>query len=238
MQKVIIVGATSGIGKGLAGLFVSNGSKVGITGRRENLLKEIHEQNKEKYIYKVGDVNNHTKMCEQLDQLHDELGGLDVLIISAGTGEINPHLTFDLEEPTLNTNVLGFTNVVNWGYKKFEQQKKGHLIIISSVAAIRGNAFAPAYNASKSFQSNYIEGIRIKAYKQHLPIYVTDIRPGFVDTDMAKGEGLFWVASVSKATGQIYKAIMKKKKIVYVSKRWKYIAQLLKILPYSIYRKI
>ena len=69
----------------------------------------------------------------------------------------------------------------------------GHIVGISSIAAIRGNGDAPAYNASKAFVSNYLEGIRQKVSKLNLNITVTDIQSGFVDTAMAKGEGLFWV---------------------------------------------
>jgi short-subunit dehydrogenase len=71
-----------------------------------------------------------------------------------------------------------------------------------------------------------------------MKIHVTDIRPGFVNTDMAKGDGLFWVASVEKAGKQIYKSILKKKEIVYVTKRWGIIASILKRIPNFIYDKM
>jgi short-subunit dehydrogenase len=67
---------------------------------------------------------------------------------------------------------------------------------------------------------------------------VTDVRPGYVNTDMAKGEGMFWVAPVEKAAQQIFNAITRKKKIVYITKRWRIIGLLLKIMPYSILRKL
>lgn len=235
MKKVIIIGATSGIGRGLAELFVSNGATVGIIGRRESLLKEIHSQNEEKYIYKVGDITNTNDIKEVLNELYTELGGLDLFIISAGTGDLNPQLDYHLEEPAINTNVLGFTSVLNWGYKIFETQKRGHLVTISSLAGIRGSGIAPAYNASKSYQMNYVEGLKQKTSKLHLPIYITDVRPGFVDTAMAKGEGLFWVVPIDKAVRQIYKGIAKKEKTIYVSKRWKIVAMLLRIIPSAIY---
>ena len=106
---------------------------------------------------------------------------------------------------------------------------------ISSVGGLRGSRIAPSYNASKAFQINYLEGLRQKATKLKTDIFVTDIRPGFVDTAMAKGEGQFWVASVQKSTNQILDAINKKKKIVYITKRWKLIGIILKRLPRVIY---
>ena len=102
---------------------------------------------------------------------------------------------------------------------------------ISSVAGLRGDYLAPSYAASKAYQINYLEGLRIKAAKTKLPIFITDIRPGFVNTAMAKGDGLFWVAPVEKAATQIFQAVVKKRNIVYVTKRWKLMAYLLKLLP-------
>src|SRR5699024_383999 len=120
-----------------------------------------------------------------------------------------------IEKKTIETNVLGYTSVANWAFNLFEKQKSGHLVAISSVGGLRGSRQAPAYNATKAFQMNYLEGLRQKAKKLHTHIKVTDIRPGFVDTNMAKGEGLFWVSPVQKATQQIFHAIHKKKRIAY-----------------------
>ena len=93
----------------------------------------------------------------------------------------------------------------------FERQDMGHFVAISSIAGIRGSKIAPAYNASKAYQINYLEGLRQKAKRINKPVFVTDIRPGFVDTNMAKGEGLFWVASKERAAKQIFEIIKKRK---------------------------
>lgn len=231
MYKVIIVGATSGIGRGLAELFAAKGCIVGITGRRENLLREIQSKFNGKCIAKVADVTDTVATIKALNSLYEELNGMDLLIISAGTGEINTELDFSLEQPTILTNVLGFTAVADWGYKIFEQQRSGHLVVITSIAGIKGSSGAPAYNASKAYQINYLQGLRQKAEHQRLPVCITDIRPGFVDTDMAKGEGLFWVASVDKAVRQIYRGIQRKRKVMYVSRRWRLAAWVLKAMP-------
>jgi short-subunit dehydrogenase len=120
----------------------------------------------------------------------------------------------------------------------FKEQGYGHLVNISSVAGIRGNGIAPSYNATKAYQINYLEGLRLNAYKSKKNIYVTDVRPGFVDTAMAKGDGLFWVALVEKAAQQILDAIKRKKNIVYITKRWRLIGYILKLLPYSVLKKL
>ena len=112
------------------------------------------------------------------------------------------------------------------------------MVNISSIAGIRGNGIAPSYNATKAYQINYLEGLRINAKNFGSSITVTDVRPGFVDTAMAKGDGLFWVAPVEKASKQIYRAIKQKKQVVYVSKRWKLIGILLKLIPYSLLKRL
>lgn len=238
MKKAIIVGATSGIGKGLAKLLTDNGYKVGITGRRTNLLTELKNEKPDCYFIKSFDIADTNNISHQLEKLVNELGGLGLLIISSGTGNLNDNLDFEIEKQTIDTNISGFTAIADWAFNYFEKQKFGHLVAISSIAGLRGSRQSPAYNATKAYQINYLEGLRQKANKLKTEIIVTDIRPGFVDTDMAKGEGRFWVASVDKASRQILKTIKNKRKIVYITRRWRLIAILLKLLPRQIYDRM
>ena len=235
MKKVIIIGSTSGIGKGLAQIFAANDYKVGITGRRKELLLELKDEIPDAYLTKVLDVTDTVSSIEQLEELTIELGGLDILVISSGIGEINISLDFEIEKQTIDTNILGFTSIADWAFNYFQKQQTGHLVLISSIGGLRGSSQAPAYNASKAYQINYTEGLQQKATKLKLPILITDIRPGLVDTKMAKGEGLFWVMPLEKAVYQMYKAIVNKRKVVYVTKRWRIIALLLKLIPRGVY---
>lgn len=234
---MIIVGASSGIGRSLAKLFVGNNYKVGITGRRSLLLEELKFENSDNYFIKTFDIQQVQTLPYHLSELTQEIGGLDVLIISSGSGDLNENLDFDIEKDTIDTNVSGFTAIADWGFNYFRKQKFGHLVGISSIGGLRGNSLAPAYSATKAYQISYLEGLRIKALKLSLPIYVTDIRPGFVDTEMAKGEEIFWKSSVDKATKQIFKAIQTKRKTAYVTKRWSLIAFLFKVLPNWLFEK-
>jgi short-subunit dehydrogenase len=235
MKKVIIIGSTSGIGKGLAQIFAANHYKVGITGRRKELLLELKDENPDAYLTKVLDVTDTVSSIEQLEELTNELGGLDILVISSGIGEINISLDFEIEKQTIDANILGFTSIADWAFNYFQKQQTGHLVLISSIGGLRGSSQAPAYNASKAYQINYTEGLQQKATKLKLPILITDIRPGLVDTKMAKGEGLFWVMPLEKAVYQMYKAIVNKRNVVYVTKRWRIIALLLKLIPRGVY---
>lgn len=231
MKKTIVIGATSGIGRGIAELLAEDGCKVGITGRRTELLEELKKGKPDLYIVKTMDVCDTRTTIQNLQELIDELGGLDLVIISSGTGYINEPLDYEKEETTINTNVLGFTNIVDWVFKYFVEQKSGHLAAITSIAGLRGSRYAPSYSASKSYQIKYLEAMRQKANHLKLPIYITDIRPGFVDTAMAQSKLIFWVAPVQKASRQIYNAIRRKRKIVYVTKRWRLLAIVFKLIP-------
>jgi short-subunit dehydrogenase len=237
MKKAIVIGSSSGIGKELAILLSQNGYKVGITGRRKKKLDEIQKINTDAFIVQPFDCTKNNSI-DELNELVQELGGLDLLIFSSGIGDINTNLDYEIENRTNQLNVIAFTKITSWAYNYFEKQKQGHLVAISSIAGLRGGQFAPAYNASKAFQINYLEGLRQKSFKTKNPITITDIRPGFIDTVMAKGEGLFWVASKEKAAKQILKSIDANKDITYVSKRWRIIAILLKVLPNFIYKRL
>jgi len=231
MKKVVIIGASSGIGKELSKIFIQNNYVVGVTARRTELLSEMTKNSTGKMFVKHMDVAKPDEAIRAFEGLIREMGGMDVCGISAGVGFINPELAWEKEKETIDVNVSGFTAIADHAAKYFLAQRSGHLVGISSLAAIRGDFTAPAYSASKAFVSNYLEGLRIKMIKMKMPITVTDIRPGFVDTKMAQGEGLFWVAPVDKAAKQIYSAIERKKSKVYITRRWRFIAWILKIMP-------
>ncbi len=237
MKKAIIVGATSGIGEALAKILIRHGYIVGITGRRKENLIRLKQEHPDKYIINSFDCTK-TSNAEMLSELTTELGGLDLLVISSGTGGINNELIYDIENKTNQLNVVAFTEIADWAFNYFQKQNKGHLAAITSIAGLRGSKNAPSYFASKAYQINYLEGLRQKAKNSKAPIYVTDIRPGFVNTAMAMGKGMFWVAPVNKAARQIYSLIQKRKDVGYITRRWRLIAWVLKIIPGWIYKRL
>ncbi|MGW9684768.1 SDR family NAD(P)-dependent oxidoreductase [Flagellimonas sp. 2504JD1-5] len=236
-QKAIIVGASSGIGRELALTLAHSGFKVGVTGRREELLDQLANDYPNSFIPKAFDCTKEN-VIENLETLVENLGGLDLFIFSSGTGDLNESLDDGIEQMTNNLNVLAFSKILGWAFRFFQKQGFGHLAAISSIGGLRGSGIAPSYNASKAYQINYLEGLRQKAVKSKLKITVTDIRPGFVDTAMAKGDGKFWVAPPKKAAKQMYSALQRKKDKVYVTKRWRIIALILKILPTWLYKRM
>lgn len=230
-STAIIIGATSGIGKALAQLLAKNHYTLGLAGRRKDQLETLQQQlNTSVYIEQM-DITNVIDSEIGFKNLVTHLKKVDFVFITAGIGYINESLTPALEIETIQTNCTGFANMAIMAFNLFVQQGYGHLIGISSIAGLRGNAESPAYSASKAFVSNYLEGLHLKALKRYPALTITDIQPGFVDTPMAQGDGLFWVASPEKVAKQILTAVRQKKAHVYVTKRWELIAFLLKRLP-------
>lgn len=236
-KKIIIVGATSGIGRALAGLYVERGCVVGITGRRHELLNEIQQLYPSLVHTECFDVTGNDNIVH-VESLLQKTGGMDVLIYNAGYGEVSKTLQWELDKKMVDINVNGFIEITNFAFNYFAKQGHGQLVTTSSIAAIRGNSQAPAYSAGKAFQSVYFEGLYMKAKKMKLNVHVTDIQPGFVDTKMAQADKLFWVAPVMKAAKQIMHAIDQKKRKACITKRWWLIAQLLKVMPGFIYHRV
>ncbi len=224
------------IGKALFEKYATEENCLGIVGRRTHLLDELRQQHPSNTVTATADITKQEETEQAICSLHKELGHVDLAIVCSGTGEINPTLDYALERPTIDTNVTGWTFVVDSLYHIFKLQGYGHLVAITSVGGLRGEPMAPAYSATKAYQINYTEALRKKAFKAGRKITITHVRPGLVDTAMAKGEGLFWVMPVEKVANQIISAIRKKKSRVYVTKRWHFLAIINKNLPFCLYR--
>ncbi len=235
-MNIIIIGATSGIGRALFEKYAADGNRIGIVGRRTHLLDELRQEHPDTTVTATADITKQEEIEQAIQTLCAKLKHIDLAIVCSGTGNLNPSLDYALECPAIDTNVKGWTFVIDMIYHIFEKQGYGHLVAITSIGGLRGEPMAPAYSATKAYQINYMEALRKKAFKSGGSITVTDIRPGLVDTAMAKGDGLFWVMPVDKVANQIISAIRKKKSKVYVTKRWHFLAIINKNLPFNLYR--
>ena len=230
-MNILIFGATSGIGRAIAKLYVSKGHQVAITGRRQEKLDEIKNEHPDLYFTINHDIRKTDETEEVIKKTHKHFGKIDLIIVNAGIGKYNLELDWEICESVLKTNVLGITRALTASFRYFKEQGKGHLVNVSSVASLLGSGINPSYNASKAYQANFVEGLWIKAQKsKRTKITVTDIRPGFVDTKLVEGD-VFWKASVDKAAKQIISAIHKKKKVAYITKRWQLVALAIKMMP-------
>ena len=237
-KRVVIIGATSGIGRALALMYAQSGARLGLAGRREECLKTLQDSIGDKAVIQTMDLSVPDAAITLLEQLISRLGGMDLIIISSGVGHINPDLNWQMEQETVSVNVTGFIAMARTAIKYFETQGSGQLVGLTSIAAIRGNGGAPAYGASKAFVSHYLEALRCRHHMNNSHIIVTEIQLGFVDTKMAQGEGLFWVAPVEKAAWQMLRVIEKKRKHAYITRRWRLVAWIVRLLPESVLRKM
>jgi len=237
MKNAIIIGASSGIGRALAVTLSLDGYRVGVVSRRTDLLAGLRAGLTGPCVIKTVDVSEPELAMPLLRELIDELRDVELFIVSAGTGFENVALAWEPERDTIAVNVLGFAGIVNVAVAHLETRGSGHLVGISSIAALRGNRVEPAYNASKAFVSNFLQGIRYRFNKLKLPIVVTDVQPGYVDTRMAKGN-LFWVASPQTAARQIVSAIHARKHHMYITRRWRLIAWLMRVVPDALYSRL
>lgn len=225
-MNILIIGATSGIGNSLYSHYISCGNRVAIMGRRKNILDEICAANPTDTLALQVDISDINSFSNAFEEVVKSFQNIDLVILCAGIGELNEPLDIKQELATLSTNVVGWTNVVDTLYNHFEKTGKGHLVTITSVGGLQPTPIAPSYSASKAFQINYTKSLQAKARKT--AITVTEIRPGLVDTRMAKGNGLFWVMPLDKVSKQIIKAIDNKKKLCVVTKRWRILNYIVK----------
>ena len=234
-RTAVIVGASSGIGEALAHELHRAGWRLGLLARRVDRLETLRESLGSETVVRGLDVGQRDAAAV-LEQVLDELGGVDLAIISAGTGH-NAALDWERDAETVTVNVLGFMAVAHVAMRHFLKRGRGHLVGISSIAALRGNR-AAAYAASKAFQSVYLDGLRDLARQSGHPIVVTEVQPGGVDTAMLKPDRplpalvrRLGVASPEKAARQILRAVQKQKKHAYITRRYALVGFVLKLLP-------
>ena len=234
-MRILIIGASSGIGRELAIQYAAKENEVIAIARRKPLLCELSQYSSNIQIVQC-DISNIEETKTLLSTIFKKT--INLAIICSGIGDFNSELDFAIEKQTIDVNIVGWTFCVDTIYKKFEEQSSGHLVILSSCGGLRGEPLAPSYSASKAYQINYIEALCKKAYKSKLPIQITDIRPGLVNTRMAKGSGLFWVMPTERVATQIVNAIAKQKNVAIVTKRWRIIHWIMRHLPRSLYIRI
>jgi short-subunit dehydrogenase len=189
-KVVMITGASSGIGRGLALELSRRGAMLGLVARRaaalDEIVGEISSRNG-KALALAGDVQDAIALRGAADRTRAEFGPIDVLIANAGIG-----LTADAAEMqpadlarVFNVNVIGAANSVAAVVPEMVAHGSGHLVVISSLAAYRGLPKSAAYCASKAAVSAFFESVRLDLKDKG--IAVTIIHPGFIKTPLTEG---------------------------------------------------
>ncbi len=236
MKKVIIIGASSGIGSDLAVEMSKRGYEVGIAARRLEMLQEVAARCSGKTYIKTIDMAKHDEARTRLGELIEEMGSADIIVYNAGIGEASGK--WEKEHQMHEINAVGFAAIANYAFKYFRDKGVGQLVGVSSVAGTRGTRHAIGYGAGKAFMWNYMQAQRHKAAAEKKDITITDIRPGFIDTPMTKGQkGMFWVVDSSYAARLIADAIEAKRTVAYIPAKWALASFVMRFVPDFIWNR-
>ena len=215
-KTVMITGASSGIGKGLALDIAARGARLGLLARRQNLLDEIAGAVNGRAVAVAADVRDAKAMKAAADRIRAELGPIDMLIANAGIGTSShvSQLDPDHVANVIGINVLGAANSVAAVVPQMVERGQGQLVAISSLAAYRGLAKSAAYCASKAALSAYFESVRIDL--RGTGVGVTIIHPGFIKTPLTAGRDarMPYLMELDDAIPKIVSAIEKGKKSI------------------------
>ena len=237
MRKAVVIGASSGMGLEVTKLLLNDGWQVGVAARRLDRLISLKESYPELVCERI-DVNQ-ADAADLFLHIVEQLGGMDLLFYSAGIGKKNPQLISDIELNTVQTNALGFTRMVNAAFQYMASHGGGHIAVISSIAGTKGLGPAPSYSATKAFQNCYIEALEQQAHARNLNIAFTDIRPGFVDTDLLGGDNHYpMLMNPQKVSKQILSAIYRKKHVAVIDGRWRCLTFFWRMVPRFIWRRL
>lgn len=237
--KVIVVGASSGIGEAIAKQLARTGARVAILARRSTELDRIAsgEPSLLPYRHDVSDVDAVPELFETIVR---DLGGLDLLVYAAGTMPkiVEGEYDFEKDRVMVTVNLLGAMAWMNVAAARFEAARQGTIIGISSIAGERGRRGNPAYCTTKAALSTYLESLRNRCSRYG--VNVVTIKPGFVDTAMTRGtKGLFWLISADEAARQTLNLANKgSSRSGFVPARWALVALIVRSIPSFIFRKM
>lgn len=238
MKTAIVIGGSSGIGQEVARLLLKKGWRLGVAARREERLLDFQKEAPDRIDVMTLDVTK-PDAPDRLRQLIERLGGIDLFFYASGIGWQNPMLTEDIELKTVETNALGFTRMIGEAYRYFAQKGMGHIAAISSIAGTKGLGPAPSYSATKALQSTYLQALEQQARGRGLHIAFTDIRPGFVDTDLLKGDYKYPLMLKPKnVASEIVRAINRRKHVLVIDWRYRIITALWRIMPRFIWQRL
>ncbi len=230
MKKAIVMGATSGIGMEVAKLLAAKGWLVGIAGRRTERLEQLAAETEGIACYRRIDITD-ANATQELDALIAELGGMDLYFHSSGVGWQNLSLDAARELDTLEINGMGFTRMLTAVFNRFTEQGGGHIACISSIAGTKGLGAAPAYSATKRFQNHYMECLSQMARLRRVPITITDIRPGFVATDLIADRNYPMQLRANDVARSIVRAVERRRSVVVIDWRYRLLTAFWRLIP-------
>jgi short-subunit dehydrogenase len=181
---------------------------------------------------------NDAEAGQRLAELAERLGGMDLYLHASGIGHQNRELEEDIELQTVETNGLGFTRMVGAAYRYMAVHGGGHIAVISSIAGTKGLGPAPAYSATKALQNTYIQSLEQLANSRRLNIRFTDIRPGFVATDLLGDDPYPMLLDKTDVARDIVSSIEKRRHVRVIDWRWRIVTWLWRRIPRFVWRRL
>ena len=214
MKSIVIMGATSGIGRAVAERFISRGYMVGVCGRRAQELERLRALAPERVHTAVIDITR-PEADTQLLELFDRMGGVDTYFHISGSGKRNSALEPSAEIDTLRLNGEGFVRMVDCAYRYFRERGGGQIAAVTSIAGTKGLGAAPAYSATKRMQTIYLQSLAQLSHMNGVAISITDIRPGFIDTALLDTDSHRYpmLMNVSYAADRIVRAVIRRRRV-------------------------
>ena len=235
-KKIWVTGASTGIGRAVAEKFSKEGWRVAISARREELLKNIAQDNNI-FDYPL-DVTDEKKVEEVFRKILEDFKSIDLCIFNAGTYEpkLEKEISQEQIRKTMEVNFFGVVNCIKAVEKYFKNVKNGHISIVSSIAGYRGLPNSSGYGPSKAALSNLAESLYFDFKKHNVKISL--ISPGFIKTPMTdKNEfRMPFIKSPEFAAEKIYNGLIKSNAFeITFPKQLTIIFKLFKFLPNRIY---
>ncbi|MGB6137564.1 MAG: SDR family NAD(P)-dependent oxidoreductase [Shewanella sp.] len=169
----------------------------------------------------------------QLNEAWITHNGAHLVIVNTGVNDYDPALPWGIDQHTIDVNVMGFAAASQCIFKLMCEQGYGQLAAINSIAGQRGGPNV-AYHASKAFAENYLQGLSMHAQRLKLPVTISDIQLGLFDKAVHLNTQML-LSPIDKVAEQILTALKKGKRRVYVTKRWRIVAWINRLLPEYIY---
>lgn len=239
MKRVVIMGASSGIGLAVAKALASRGVRVGVAARRTDTLEDLKRTYPEYVEYSSIDINQEeapAKLCS----LIEKLGGMDIYFHVAGIGYENLLLQPEREVQIIQTNAGGFARMVCAAYRWFrEKGVKGHIAAVTSVAGTNGIGRLSAYSSSKKCAQTYLVALEQLSHAENSGISFTDIRPGWIRTPLLLPDTRYPLEmTLEYALPLVIRAIVRRERVAYIDWRWGVVAALWKRIPDALWTRL
>ncbi len=231
------MGATSGIGREVARIYIRKGWRIGAAGRNTAALRALQAEAPRQVEIEEIDIT-----CDEaparLQRLVGRLGGMDIYFHASGIGNQNPALDPAIELATLRTNGEGFVRMVTAAFEWFRERGGGHIAAITSIAGVKGLGAAPAYSATKRMQNTYIDALAQLARMEHLAIRFTDIRPGFVATPLLAGGHYPMLMDPVRVARRIVRSVDHKRRRIIIDRRYALLVLFWRLLPAWLWERL